>query len=190
MAKFSNLQAPITDPTANQRLADTQALRARASVGAAPIQAPIAQAAAQTGAALTQATGQQALQTQQQQAGVAKAQSQQVLQQQKLADSSKVFSKEQALDESRRKLDDSLFKLNQEAADKEQQMRIDFTEGRAHTAFLQEQELMDWALTNSKNEQEFKDKIQAMEHAHSRKADLINHSYSVIMQDLSTTEYS
>lgn len=183
MAKYSNLQAPVTNTKAHQRMQDTQALRARAAVGAAG-STPIAPAAQQTGAAVTQATGQQALQAQQQQAGVAKAQAGQVLQQQKIDDQAKVFDREQAIAQSNLKLDKSLHNISQEAANKEQRMRNDFANQRAQTTYLKEQELMDWALANSKSEQEFKDKIQILEQTYSRKAEMINHSFKVIKQDL------
>jgi len=188
MAKFSSLQAPVTNPQASQRLADTQALRARAAVGQAPVGAPAPQTAAQTGAAITQQAGQQALQQQQQQASVAKAQAGQQLQKQRLAGQQQVFGQEQALQDAGRMLDQKLFDINQDAANREQQLRTAFANNQAQTKFLQEQELLDWTLSNAQNEQQFKDKIQMLEQAHARKAALVDHAFKVKMQDLRQRE--
>lgn len=182
MAQFSNLQAPVTNQKASQRLADTQAIRARAAAGQAPANVNINQAAQQTGAALTQQAGQQAIQSQQQQAGLAKGQANLNLNQQKQDAQQRLFTQEQGLNDYTQKLDQSLFDINQEAANKEQQMRNEFAEGRSQTKFLQDQELLDWTLTNAKDTEDFKDKLQVIEQAHSRQAALLDHAFKIKQQ--------
>jgi hypothetical protein len=183
MAKYSNTQAPITNPKASQRIADTQAIRARSLIGAAPVATP-PQALDTQAAQLTAQAGQQALQAQATQAGQAQQQVGQQMGQQRLAQAKTVGAQEQNLVETQRRLDDKLFRLNENAANEEQKMRIDFTNNQAYIEHLEQQQLADWSLANSKSEDEFKDRLLMIDQAHTRRADMINHSYQVIMKDL------
>ena len=183
MAKFGNLTAPTTNPAAAQRLADTQALRARAATQAQPAGASIAQSAQQTGAALTQQAGQQSLQQQAQQAGLAQSQAQNVLQRQKLGQQQQLFEKEQDVSRAARSLDQQLFDISQSAATQEADMRRNFNDRVAQTGHLQDMDLANWALANARSEDEFRDRIQSIEQAHSKKSAMINHAYKVVMQN-------
>jgi hypothetical protein len=185
---YRDLQAPITNPKANQRLKDTQALRARAAVGAATPNTAIAPAAQTTGAALTQAQGQASLAQNQAQSNLAKTQATQVLGQQKLQDTKAINQQTNTLRDSERKLDQSLFNANQEAAKLEQQMRNDFANRKAQRSYLHEMEMLDWLVANAKDEQDFKDKIQVLEQAHKRKAAMIDHSFKLKIQELEQAE--
>jgi hypothetical protein len=182
MAKFSSLKAPVTNPRAAQRMADTQAIQTRALVGSAPAGAPTAQP--QAAAAIQKQAGQIGLQDQAQQAGQAKQQVGQQMAGQRLEQSRQLAGQQQAFQESQRKLDSQLFSINQQAADEAQRQRNDFAEGRAQRDYLQEQELADWALSNAKSEDEFKDRIQSINQAHARRSAVIQQAYKVAMQDL------
>lgn len=181
---YSNLQAPVTNAKAAQQLADTQALRARAAVGAAPVGTPIAQAAQQTGAALTTAAGEQALKQQQQQGQIAGAQAQNVLQNQKLGQNQTLFQQEKALNDTRSKLDQTLFSINQKAADEENRLTNNFSNRVAQSNQLMEMDLLTWTAQNAKNEDDFKDRIQDIEQAHSKQAALVNHAYQLKINEL------
>lgn len=184
MAKYSNLNAPVTNPQAAQRIADTQAIRARSLAGQVKPGTAIGPTAAQAGASLTQQAGQQAIQQQAQDANLAKGQTGLQLQQQGLQNQQNIFNQEQALQQSALKLDQQLFDISEDAANEEAQLRNDFSNRVAQTGYLQDVELLDWALLNSQNEEQFKGKIQEIEQAHAKKTTLINHSYKLIMQDL------
>lgn len=182
MAKFGNLTAPTTNPAAAQRLADTQALRARGAVQAQPAGAPIVQSAQQTGAALTQQAGQQSLQQQAQQAGLAQSQAQNVLQRQKLGQQQQLFEREQDVSRAARSLDQQLFDISESAAQQEADMRRSFNDRVAQTGHLQEMDLAMWAVTKARTEDEFKDRIQSIEQAHAKKSAMIDHAYKMVVQ--------
>jgi len=184
MAKYNQLQAPVTNPAANKRLQDTQALRARAAVGQAPANTPIAQAAQQTGAALTQQAGQQALQQQQQQAGIAKGQAGVQMAKQQQDRQQQLFGQEQGLQKSAMKLDQQLFNINQDAAKEQEQLRLNFNDRVAQQGYLQELDLANWVVANAQNEDQFQDRIQEMEQAHAKKSMMVNHAYKLIMQQM------
>lgn len=181
---YSNLQAPITNAKAAQQLADTQAIRMRAAVGAAPTSTPIAQAAQQTGAALTASAGEQALKQQQQQAQVAGAQAQNVLQSQKLGQQQQLFQQESALDSTRAKLDQTLFNINQQAANEENRLTNNFSNRVAQSNHLMEMDLLTWTAQNAKTEDEFKDRIQSIEQAHAKQTAMVNHAYKLQIQSM------
>ena len=181
---YKNLTAPTTNPAAAQRLADTQAIRARAAVQAQPQGAPIAQSAQQTGAGLTQAAGQQSLQTQQAQAGLAQNQAQNVLASQRLGQQQNLFEREQDLGRSGVKLDEKLFNISQAAAQEEADMRRNFNDRVAQTGHLQQLDLANWAVANAQSEEDFKGKMQEIEQAHAKKAAMVNHAYQLVMQEM------
>ena len=183
MAQYKQLQAPVTNPKASQQLADTQAIRARAAVGQAPSQ-PIAPAAQATGAALTAQAGQQALGQQAQQAGLAKGQAGLALGQQKLEGQAKLFGQEQAQQQAAMRMDQQLFDISEAAANEEQQLRTNFNKRVAQEDYLRDIELANWAVLNSQNDQDFKDKIQAMEQAHAKKEATVDHAYKLVLKDL------
>ncbi len=180
MAKFSNLQAPVTNPAANQRLKDTQALRARQFVA----QQPTAATGSAAGAALTQQTGQGMIANQAQQAGLAKQQAGQQLAKQGLQTQARQFGQQMEQSRGQMALDQALFSLGQDAANTESQLRIGFNDRVAQVGHMQDIDLLNWTLANAKDEQDFKDKIQSIEQAHAKKNQMIEHAYKVIMQDL------
>jgi hypothetical protein len=174
---FSNLNAPITNPAASKRIADTQALRARSLVAQGAN-------AAQAGAQLTQGGGQAALQEQSNQAGLAKAQTSNVMQKQNQAAAKTLFNREQEQTQEERLLNDSLFNINQNAAQEDADIRNAFANQQAQTKYLQEQQLADWAVLNAENEQDFKDKLLTMDQAHSKAMSFQAHAFKLVEQEL------
>ena len=184
MAKYSNINAPVTNQKVNQRIQDTQALKARAAVQQMPTGASIAQAAQQTGAGLTAQAGQQALQTQGQDASQAAAQAGQAVQKQGMVQQQEVFDQRQNMSKAQASLESKLFGISEEAANLEQQKRLAYTEGKVQQDFLNEQQLADWTLANAKDEQEYKDKLQVINKMHNRKNAMVNRAYDLKLESL------
>lgn len=182
MASFKNLTAPTTNQKAANRLADTQAIRARSLVTQAQPGANITQIAQQAAPQLTAQTGQAALQEQAQQAGLAKQQAQLSLNQQRMGQSDVLFKQQMDLAKNKQKLDKTLNDINIQAANKERSLRNAYVNNKSQQSFLNQQQLADWAVMKSESTDQFKDRVQKIEQAHAKHSMMIDHSYKLILQ--------
>lgn len=179
MADFSQLKRPGADPSFQRRqqraqdLAISQVAQAAPAMGPAPAPAQVAQAGAQqaaaTGTAAIEQAAQQVAEFKGQASNAAQVTSQQNQEQQ--------GARALQTQSTGLKLDAELNRLGSEAKNELYDSRMQFENAQVGQGALQESQLLDWAASKAKSQEEFKNYAQRAEQANAKTIAFLNQGY-------------
>jgi len=175
-------------PVANQRVAQGQAaardIQLQQAVKAAPAAQGITQSAQQTGAAAAQSAGQQMVQQAEQQVKQQGQIGQVGLATQQQQAQANVAGLQAGAREAEMANVQRLAGINEKAKQELYDAQMSFKKDQQGRALFNERQLMDYAITNAKSEQDYQNKAQMIEQTTKRELEMMEHAYNIMNADL------
>lgn len=181
---------PVANRDAAARLQATRAMQLQSSVASAPSsgatgEAPVTKSAIQAaGAQQAQAAGQIAVDSAKQDLSATQGAAQVAAQNQATADAERLGQRRLVLAETSRKNESRLATLDRDVKQKLFDSRMEFRRDELGRARLNEAQLADWTVQQSKSENEFRLRMQTMEQAHKQRMALLEVAHAKIAEQL------